>query len=510
MVDLILAADCGTQSLRAMIFNKDGTILAMEKESYEPYYPNDIGVCEKHPDDYINAFFNCTKKLGKTGLLPRVSGLIITTIRDTGVYLDKDGKVIRNSIHFLDQREAKTTGDLPLIYALPSKIIGMYEPIMDSKKQGNTNWVIENEPEIWKKTKHYLLLSGYFNYRLSGKYVDSVSNQIGHIPINFKSGDWDKKGGLYDFLFPMSREILPTLVPTGTVIGKILPEIAEKTGLNKDVVLIAGSSDKGCETLGTGCINEKSVSISFGTAATIQTTSKKYIEPIKYLPAYPAAICGMYNPEIQVYRGYWMIRWFKREFSANEVMLAEKMGVSPEEILNSKIENISPGSDGLLLQPYWKPDLKNPNARGAIIGFTDTHNKYHIYRAILEGINFALYDGLKKIEKKTHIPVETIYVSGGGSKSDLICQLTADMFGIKVVRGETNENSGLGAAILAYVSLKEYSDYDEAISNMVRPSKIFIPNKETNKIYNRIYQSRYKKIYPRLKAIYKDIRLNRK
>ncbi len=508
MVDLIMTADCGTQSLRVMIFDKEGHILAIEKEDYEPYYSNDIGVCEKHPDDYIESFFNCAKKLQKTELLSRVSGLIVTTIRDTGVYLDENGKVIRNSIHFLDQRQASATGKLPLIYSLPSKIIGMYEPIMDSKKQGNTNWIIENEPETWEKTKHYLLLSGYFNYRLSGKYVDSISNQIGHIPINFKRGDWDRKGGLYDFLFPMSRDILPKLVPTGSIIGKILPEIAQNLGLNEDVVLISSSSDKGCETLGSACVNEKSVSISFGTAATIQTTSKKYIEPIKYLPAYPAAINGMYNPEIQIYRGYWMIRWFKREFSANEVKLAKKLGVSPEEILNDKIKNIPPGSDGLLLQPYWTPDLKNSYARGSIIGFTDTHNKYHIYRAIIEGINFALYDGLRKIEKKTGVKVETAFVSGGGSKSDIICQLTADMFGITVLRGETNENSSLGAAIIAYIALNEYKDYNDAISKMVRVGKTFTPNKKLNKIYHDIYKHRYKKIYPRLKSIYKNMKLH--
>ncbi len=203
-----------------------------------------------------------------------------------------------------------------------------------------------------------------------------------------------------------------------------------------------------------------------------------------------------------------MIRWFKKQFSPEEIASAEQRGLSPEELLNKRISNIAPGAEGLLLSPYWKPELKNPDARGAIIGFTDSHNKYHIYRAIIEGINFALYEGMLKIEKKTKVKVRNIYVSGGGSKSDLICQITADMFGIRVVRGETTENSGLGSAIIGYTSLGKYSNYEEAVKNMVRVKKVFEPNKENNEIYKKIYQNTYKNIYPRLKKVYKSIRKN--
>ncbi len=505
MPDLVLSVDCGTQSLRVMLFDKDGRMLAIEKEEYEPYYPNDFGICEKNPEDYFNAFVRCTKKIGKNNVNKNVKAIVVTTLRDTGVYLDENGKVVRNSMLFLDKRQASVSNNIPFIYSLPSKIVGMYEPIIDTKKQGKTNWMIEHEPENWNNTKHFLLLSGYFHYKLTGKYVDSISNQIGHIPINFKNKKWDNKGGLYDSLFPIDRSKLPEIVETGTIIGELLPELSTLLNLPTDVKIISGASDKGCETLGVGCSDESKMSISFGTAATIQTTSDRYFEAVPFLPAYPAAIPNHYNTEINVYRGYWMIRWFKNEFVAEERQTAEKLGVTPEQILDRIIEKIPPGSDGLMLQPFWKADLKNPDAKGSIIGFTDSHNKYHIYKAIIEGINFALIDGMKKIEKKTRVPVEKIYVSGGAAKSDIVCQITADMFGHKVVRGETFENSGLGAAIIGFVSLGYYKDYDEATKSMVREKQIFLPDEENHKIYSKLYAKVYKKIYPNLKHVYKSL-----
>ena len=104
-----------------------------------------------------------------------------------------------------------------------------------------------------------------------------------------------------------------------------------------------------------------------------------------------------------------------------------------------------------------------PEAKGAIIGFGDVHTRAHIYRAIIEGINYALIEGLEHIEKKSKVKVNTLMVSGGGSQSNAICQITADMFNKPVVRGQTYETSGLGAAINGFMGLKLFSSYQEAV-----------------------------------------------
>ena len=143
-----------------------------------------------------------------------------------------------------------------------------------------------------------------------------------------------------------------------------------------------------------------------------------------------------------------------------------------------------------------------PVARGAVIGFSDVHTRVHIYRAIIEGINFALMNGLQKLEKKSGVPVREIYLGGGGSQSDEICQITADMFGLPAIRTQTNEVSGIGSAMAAFIGLGVFSGFEEAVNAMVRPKEVFMPDMELHKIYRRIYQEVFMEVYGRLAPLY--------
>lgn len=513
---LVLAIDCGTQSLRTIIFNKKGQLLAKVKEEYEPYVSYGPGVCEKDPELYWQSTISCFKRLWQDHpeLMDQVEAITVTTMRNTGVFFGKDNKVVRPSLLWLDQREAECPKKLSAHFRVVFKVIGMTPAINSTRKQCKINWIKENEPKTWDKTAFYLQVGGFFYYKLTGKIIDSVSDQIGHIPIDYRTQEWVKSNWMYQWqVFPVEREKLPPLVTSGTVIGKLCENAIHELGymnsssehLGREVKVIAGGSDKSCETLGVGCLSETSVSISFGTTATIQTTSDRYMEPIRFMPSYPSVMKGAFNPEIQVFRGYWMIRWFKQEFGSREHEQAKVLGILPERLLDELLGEIPPGADGLMLQPLWKPDLKNPEGKGSIIGFSDVHTRSHIYRAIIEGINYSLIEGMKRIERVSGKKVERIYVSGGGSQSDAICQITADMFGIPVYRGETYEASGLGAAMNAFVALGIYKTYEEACAKMIRMPHCFEPSIEHHTTYLELYHRIYRKIYPSLKGLYQTM-----
>lgn len=504
----VLAVDCGTQSLRTIVFDKKGNLIAKVKEDFEPYFSTEPGFAEQSPELYWDTLVSCMNKLHLQGkeLMDRIEAITVTTLRGTGVFLDKDGEIVRPSIIWLDQREAKCEKKLSIKTQMMFKATGMERAAACSRKICKVNWIKENEKETWEKTAHYLLLPGYFHYKLTGKLVDTTSNQVGHIPYDYKLRQWPKSEKAYQYeLFPIEKSKLPELVEPGTIIGCLTTEASAALGLPHATIVIANGSDKGCETLGVGCMSPDSVSLSFGTTATIQTTTKQYLEPIPFMPSYCSAVPNLFTPEVQVFRGYWMIRWFKQEFAHKEMLEAISLDLPPEVLLNERLSDIPPGSEGLLLQPFWAPDLKNPEAKGSIIGFSDVHKRSHIYRAIIEGINFALMDGLEKIEHATKVHVKDIYVSGGGSQSDAICQITADMFGRKVIKGETYEAAGLGAAINSFVTLKYYETYPEAIQNMVRHSQVFLPDEKNAKIYKGLYEKVYKKIYGKLKDLYREI-----
>ena len=166
---------------------------------------------------------------------------------------------------------------------------------------------------------------------------------------------------------------------------------------------------------------------------------------------------------------------------------------------------VPPGCNGLILQPYWGPGLSRPLAKGAIIGFFDVHTKYHLYRAIIEGIGFALKEGLDTIEKRSGLKIKYLTISGGGSRSDAICQITSDLFNLPVYKSETCENSSLGCACAQFLALGLFKNLEEVKKNMIRYNKVFTPNKEASKEYEELYKKVYIKVYPSLEKLYKTL-----
>jgi sugar (pentulose or hexulose) kinase len=504
----VLAIDCGTQSLRGLIFDNKGKLIEKVKIEFNPYYSIKPGWAEQDPNVYWNSLCQVCHQIKENNIdaFEEIDRIVITAQRDSCVLLDKDGEIVRPAILWMDERKIDKPRDMKLYHKLTIKAVGMMRTASIFSKNCNAHWIQDYEPENWKRTHKYLQISGFLNYKLTHEFKDSIASQIGHIPFDYKNFRWEGKYGQKTQIFHIEREKLCDLVAPGGVLGYVVEEASQQTGLKKGIPVIAGGSDKGCETLGVGCFDNHTASISLGSNASIQTTTQKYYEALRFICPFPAVIPNSYNPEIQIYRGYWMISWFKKEFAQKEVKQAKELNTTPEELLNQRLNDIPPGCEGLVFQPNWGAGAKRPECKGSIIGVDDYHTRIHIYRAIIEGIGFGLYEGLQHIEKKSGMKINKIMISGGGSQSDAICQITADLFNKPVYRVQTYETSGLGAAIVGYVSKGEYSSFEEAVSNMVHLTDEFLPNAENISIYNEIYNSIYKKIYKKLKPLYKQMK----
>ena len=501
---IILSLDSGTQSTRAMLFDEKGNLLDKVKETFEPYFSLQKGYAEQHAELYWAKICSAvqTLKSRNSEIWDSVIGVTVTAMRDVGICVDKDMKPLRPALLWLDRREAEFDFDkLPLKSRFCFSLAGMRDAVEKHAGECRCVWIQQNEPEIWKKTDKYFQCSTWLNYKLTGVVADSVASMIGHIPFNYKKKRWMSRRNIQRPVFGDfgDTRLFPIAEP-GTVLGRVSEEASAQTGIPAGLPVVASGSDKGCETVGTGAIYPDVASISFGTTATVQLTTDKYVEPEKYLPAYPAVYPNKYNPETIVYRGYWMLTWFLNEFARRQ---GEEL---TEKDFDRMLPTVPAGSDGLTVEPYWSPSLKRTEALGAIVGFRERHTVFHIYRAIIEGINFALMEGLKTMEKRAKVNVKRITVSGGGAQSDEVCKITADMFGVPVVRVQTYETSGLGAAICAFVGLKVYPDYDSAISAMVRTARVFEPDPETHYKYETIFKKVYCPVYSRLKPVYKRIK----
>ena len=507
--ELILSIDAGTQSIRAALIDASGNILHIVKTSIQPYFSEHPGWAEQQPDYYWDVFCKTTIQLlqKQENLKKDIVGVTITTQRATMINVDKNGNSLRPAIVWLDQRKADSRKILPGALRPVLKMIKLMDTVEGIIENCDANWIGQQQPDIWKKTHKFLYLSGFFTKRLTGEFVDSVGNNIGYMPFNNKTYQW---AGKYDFkwrLFKIEREKLPDLVKPSEILGKITTKASQETGIPAGLPVFAAGSDKGCEILGAGCLTPEIGCLSFGTIATFDVATPKYVELKPMIPPFPASVPDNYYTEVSIFRGFWMVSWFKEEFGLQECMLAEKNNEAPEKLFDSLIQNVPAGSMGLMLQPYWTPGFgADPYAKGSVIGFGDVHNRAYLYRAILEGLVYALREGSELTQRKTKVPVKKLRVSGGGSQSDAAMQITADIFGIAAERPHTFETSALGAAIDAAVGLKLYSDFPSAVRSMTRTGRVFEPIQDNQRLYDDLYRRVYLKMYGRLKPLFREIK----
>jgi sugar (pentulose or hexulose) kinase len=508
--DLLLAIDQGTQSVRAMIFDLRGELVAKSQVHIVPYYSRQPGWAEQDCDYYWTNLRQACQNLwwAHPELRRRVVGMSVTTQRAVAVCLDEDMSPLRPAIGWLDQRRTNRYPPAPLWLDLGIRAAGQKKTIHYFQSKAECNWLAVDEPDLWRRTKHFVFLSGYFNLKLTGRLCDAVGSQVGYAPFDGRRQQWARPGDFRWKLLAVTRDRLPELVPAGGLMGRITAEAADETGIPEGLPVYASGADKACEVLAAGAWTPDVAVLSYGTTATVNTCNERYVEPIPFLPAFPAAAPGRYNSEIMVQRGFWMVNWFKEQFAAKEMIEAEEKGVAPEILFERMLEETPVGNMGLILQPFWNPGVKlpGPEAKGAMIGFGDVHNRSHMYRAIIEGVAYALREATARLERRNGVKIRRLKVSGGGSQSDGVMQVTADVFGLAAERPHTFESSGLGAAINAAVGAGLYPDHAAAQAQMSRPGSTFTPIAQNVRLYDRLYSEVYARMYPRLARLYQSIR----
>lgn len=491
----IMSIDIGTQSVRALVFSSDGEEIANERVLNEMYYSLEPGWSEVPANDFWENVCLVTnrvaEKLGQD--IHKVKACSITANRDNIIPLDEDGNYIRDWITWVDQRRVpEAVRDTPRMLKGVDKLIhtvkkSTFEMLANRSK---FNWFKYHEKDTFDRAYKYLTIGGLITYKLTGHYHDAVGMQVGVLPFNIKTLDWFDLDIIYEVI-GIRRDQLPKIFHAGEIMGYISEQASRQTGLPPGMPVVAAGGDKQCETLGSGCFSETQATISYGTLATLALTSNKYVGDSKYsYYTWPSTIPHGWNPEFAIDRGYWLVTWFCRQYAIEEEFpqLLKEM--------NEAAKQIPAGSNGLFVYPFWAPHyVLYPDANGAIIGWTDAHRKEHLYRAILESVAYALKDGLNIIERDMKTKVEEIYVVGGGSKSDVAMQLTADIFNVKTIRLQTHEVCAAGAAIAAGVAVGIFKDEQDGVNKIVKKAQVFCPVEENRIIYDDIFNNVYKKAY---------------
>lgn len=508
--DLILALDNGTQSLRALLFDASGKLHG--KASVGLQYQRPLpDRCEADPDLFWQALTDACQQLWQRfpEARARLAAITLTTQRSTVIALDQHDQPVHPAIIWMDQRRLRPDQIPPIggLWDLAFKLVGVAPTVAGFQADCEAGWLRTEVPDAYGRIRRYGLLSAFLSYKLTGEWRDAVGGQVGYLPFDFKRQRWAAPGDWKWRACPVAPDWLPELVPAGGELGRIHASAAAVTGIPAGLPFIAAAADKACEVLGSGCLEPDIACLSYGTTATVNLSANRHIAPLPFLPAYPAAAPRHWTAEYQIYRGYWLVSWFRDQFGQVEQSRAAREGGVPEQFFDELVNAVPAGAEGLILQPYWSPGVREPGpeARGAVIGWADHHTRAHLYRAILEGIAYGLRQGLENLERRGRVRVERLRVSGGGSQSDAALQLTADIFNRPAERLAEYETSGLGAAINAAVALGWHRDHASALPAMTRVSRVFLPRADTAQRYEHLYQRVYRPLYRRLQPLYREL-----
>ncbi len=215
--DHILAIDHGTQSVRALLFNPRGTLVAKERVEVEPYVSPHPGWAEQDPEVYWASLCEACTRLWESSPVPadEVAGVALTTQRATMVNVDRDGKPLRPAIVWLDQRRTEGLPPVGGPWGLAFRLARMSQTVAYLQAEAESNWIQTHQPEIWEKTHKYLLLSGFLTHRLAGRFVDSVGCQVGYVPFDYKRLRWAGPRDWKWTALPIDPAVLPELVAPG-------------------------------------------------------------------------------------------------------------------------------------------------------------------------------------------------------------------------------------------------------------------------------------------------------
>ncbi len=508
--DRALAIDVGTQSVRVMLIDPRGTVVAMARVAIEPYDSPQPGWAEQDPEVWWAAMGEACRRLwaDPAADAASVAGIGLTTQRTTVVVSDERGTPLRPAIVWLDQRRTEGLPPVGGAWGAAFRLSGVTETVARFQADCEANWIRTHEPSTWKRIRRYGLLSAWLTTRLVERWVDSAAAQVGYLPFDFKRSRWSGRLDWKWQVAPFDRDWLPDLVPPTGELGRLAPAAAEHLGVAAGLPVIAAAGDKQCEALGVGALAPDLAALSFGTTATVGTTHRRYVEAIPLVPPYPAAIPGAWFTELQISRGFWLVEWFRRELGTSEVVRAAASGVPPEALFEDLLHATPPGAMGLMLQPYWSPGVRypGPESKGAILGFGDVHGRAHVYRAIIEGLAYALRESAEKTVARTGVGIRELRVGGGGSQSAGAVQLFADVFGVPAATPHTHEAAGLGAAIDVMLGLGIHPDPETAVVEMVRTAQRYEPDAARARLYDDLFRSVYLPMYGRLQPLYREIR----
>jgi len=518
----ILAIDHGTSGIKASLISVVGRVAASayEKTPIE-FLPG--GGAEQNPDDWWRALVTATRRLIGQGAVPLddIVAIGVSSTFSSTVAVDEHGRHLMNSLTWMDSRGApyvrKIMSGFPSVAGY--SLINLWRwipktaggPTLSGKDDIAHVLLTKNEfPEIYDKTYMFLPSKDYLNLRLTGEFAASFDSMM----LFWITDTRDINNVHYDRqlirYLNLDERKFPPLKPSTAILGTLTDEAADELGLPPEVRVVVGSPDHQSACIGSGAVRDFEGHLYIGTSSWVQCVVPfKKTDVLHSIASLPTAIPGRYYcaNEQDIAGGC-------LSFLLDQVLLSRKMrpdSVSPEEpyrLLDEIAADAPAGSHKLIFTPWLNGErtpVDDNLLRAGLYNLSKTTTVHDLVRAFFEGVAFNTRWSLKYVERFIGRRMDPLNIVGGGAKSDLWCQIFADVLKRRIRRVQDPlQANARGAALIAAVGLGRIN-FDD-IPGLIQYDRIFEPRPEHRAIYDELY-AEFLAIFKNNRAMYR--RLNR-
>jgi gluconokinase len=498
-----IGIDIGTTGVRAVAYQADGQSLCAASQDYPLYTPH-LGWAEQDPNEIIGAMesviSDVVTSLTQSGR--KAEGVSISSVFHSFLAYDKEGEPTTTLMTWADNRSQEIVREMKRI---DPDFLSIYRrtgcPLHPMYPMAKIAWLRNERPEIFNRSSYFGSIKDYAFRILTGQWVVDRSIASGSGLYNLFNLEWDRE--LLTYL-SISEETLPNVVST-TYSQPLRGEMARRTGLQPGIPVVIGAGDGVLVNVGIGAVRPGDMSATIGTSGAVRMLADKPCTDEKGRTWCYNLTDTVWVSGGAINNGGIALRWMRDHFSETEQRVAEKLGVDSYDLMSSYAKKIAPGSEGLIMLPFFTGERApnwNADARGVLFGLTLQHDKRHMIRATMEGVCYRMNSILHALQEVTG-PAREIRVSGSFIRSELWLQILADTLNQEINVPNVNEGAAFGAAVLGFVSAGILKDISST-ADFVTIEKTYKPGASAVKCYQELYDI-YNRIYWNLQQEFTDI-----
>jgi xylulokinase len=497
--DRILAVDLGTSGVKVVVTGVRGELVASAVERY-PLHVLGGGGVEQDPADWWDAVVRATRRvLGEPGVDPgRVVGVGCSAQWSGTVPVDDRGRPLMRAVIWMDSRGAeqvrRITRGIPAVQGYGVGRLAAWvrrsggAPGHSGKDTvAHILWIRDRLPDVYRRTHKFLEPRDWLNFQLTGRMASSPDAAT----LLWATDTRDVGAVRYDDhllgLAGLDRDKLPDLVPTATVLGPLRPEAAAALGLPPTAQVVTGAPDIMASAIGAGTVADFDAHLYLGTSSWLVChVPFRKTDLFHNLASVPSAIPGRYLlVNEQEAAGVCLAELGSWLFPSEEGAPAD----DPYGAMLALAAEVPAGSDGLIFTPWLNGErtpVDDRTVRGGFFNQSLGVTRGHLVRAVLEGVACNSRWLLTYVERFVGRRLEAVTAVGGGARSELWCQVHADVLG-RVVRQAADPvlANARGAALQASVALGHLG-WDE-VAATVPIARTFEPDPAHRRVYDTLF-----------------------